>query len=246
MGSGLLRSPRSPRFNGGQGPQGTYPGMNPDEVLAAARNKVQRLERAIEVLGDNDSAEAWKPPCSSGATDSHPGRRVSSFHPTFPKPIAQDGARTSRRAEGARRSFGAVDQVARRDEQSAGTHTARQCATSSTRSNIGRAPTVASSRGRDGDGEGRVSQEARKIVVVPPPDMPVRAEHCIVPASSERQIISDGHTDQSWRDHCWKFESFQPVGMKAHEVCRSHWGSYSAHAACDSAVLDSLVHDSVG
>ena len=31
---------------------------NPDEVLAAARNKVQRLERAIEVLGDNDSVEA--------------------------------------------------------------------------------------------------------------------------------------------------------------------------------------------
>ena len=29
----------------------------PDEVLAEARSKVQRLERAIEVLGDNDSAE---------------------------------------------------------------------------------------------------------------------------------------------------------------------------------------------
>ena len=46
------------RWQRGQGPRGTYPGMNPDEVLAAARNKVQRLERAIEVLGDNDSAEA--------------------------------------------------------------------------------------------------------------------------------------------------------------------------------------------
>ena len=33
-------------------------GNNPDEVLAAARTKVSRLERAIDALGDSESAEA--------------------------------------------------------------------------------------------------------------------------------------------------------------------------------------------
>ena len=42
------------RWQRGQGTRGT----NPDEVLAAARTKVQRLERAIEALGDSESAEA--------------------------------------------------------------------------------------------------------------------------------------------------------------------------------------------
>ena len=49
----------------------------------------------------------------------------------------------------------------------------------SMRSNVGRAPTVASSRGRDGDGEGRVTQEARKIVVRPFTDMPGASEQSI-------------------------------------------------------------------
>ena len=57
VGSGQLRNLRSRRFQRrwqrGQGTRGT----NPDEVLAEARSKVQRLERAIEVLGGNDSAE---------------------------------------------------------------------------------------------------------------------------------------------------------------------------------------------
>ena len=70
------------------------------------------------------------------------------------KPIAPDGAGTDRRAEGARRSSDAVNQIARRNQQSCRRTHAARCDASSARSHIDRVPPVASACRRDGGREG--------------------------------------------------------------------------------------------
>ena len=96
-------------------------------------------------------------------------------------PIVPDGAGTGRRAEGVRRSSGAIDKIARRNQQSCYRTHATRCDASSARSHIDGAPPVASACRRDGGREGRVPQEAREIFVCPFSgfDRGVRAECCI-------------------------------------------------------------------
>ena len=59
---------------------------------------------------------------------------------------------------------------------------------------------------------------------VPSPDMPGASEQSIAlfqhPARDRSSLMAT--LNESWRDHCWKFQSFQPVGMS------SYWGSHSA------------------
>ena len=74
-----------------------------------------------------------------------------------------DGAGAGSRTEGVGRRSGAVDQIARKDDES-----------TFSRANIGRSSQVASSSRRDGGGERRVPQETRKIPLSFHPTCPGR------------------------------------------------------------------------
>ena len=194
-------------------------GTNPDEAMAAARTKVQRLERAIEALGDNESTETkWLVSALKEA------RRAAQERPTavqveecqaFIQRSQNRLLRTEQHRIAEQKELdAAMLQLTRlrRDEQSGvSSRTA-----SASRSLVDRASRIASPRRRDGGGEGRVPQEAHKIPFRPftRHARSLGAKCCVVPASSKRQICSNGDIDRSRRDHRWKFASFQPVELK--------------------------------
>ena len=73
------------------------------------------------------------------------------------------------------------------------------------------------------EAERGVLQDAREIFVCPFSgfDRGVRAECCVVPALSHRQIRSDGNADRSRGNSPRKLASFQPFGLKGNVVTRA-------------------------
>ena len=147
---------------------------------------------------------------------------MSSFHSTISKLIVPDGAGTGRRA---------LVRLTRLHEEisRAATGPTQPAATPEPDP---RAPPVASECRRDG-GQGRVPQEAREIFVCPFSkfDRGVKAECCIVPAPSKRQIRSDGNADRSRRNSLRKFAPIQSHGLKRNVVSRA----LGSLVACDRA-----------
>ena len=156
------------------------------------------------------------PPSSPRAAFGDSSRRVSSFHPTFSQSSDADGAGAGSRTEGFGRRSGAVDQIARRYDESFFPRAHAACGHASARSYIGRSSPIASSSCRDGGGERRVPQETCTVPLrsFTRHARSVGAKCGSVSASGEGQICSDGHLDRSRRDSRRKFEPLQPSGLK--------------------------------
>ena len=178
----------------------------PDEAMAAARTKVERLERAVDALGDKECAESrW--------LASEEARRAAQARPLAIQVAECQGF--IRRSRSRQRCAGAAAEIARGDGQSVVSRAHIVCPHASGSGSHGGAPSVASSCRRDGSGERGAPEEVRKIFVRPITRFAwgSSAEHGSVSASREGQIFVDGHYDRSGRDCRREFESVQPIGL---------------------------------
>ena len=102
-----------PDFNEG-GSAAQPPGASPDEVKAAARSWIERLQSALDALGKTESAEGAGQPKN---VLREPSRGVSGIHQTLAEPHCSLGGATSEGTGGVGRRDGSHGQVSRRDAQ---------------------------------------------------------------------------------------------------------------------------------